>query len=248
MEFERWDPQWDEAVRRALVEYFDGRDCWATDHTVQITSFGGSGTTALCDHLQQLGLDVPKAPGMFPVKHRRYPNEAAEVPAGFRVVYPYGDPRNAVVSLFRRNLQAGHYRWLRYPQPRLERGRHVPALDELVDPDGPFQPRGEVRDRLADLGSFLAGGVDEFRLEDHVDRWLSGAHGYPVLFVRYEALEQVWPEVREFLGLAAEVPCLRVRERSSDWRSLPRETADRLDALYGPLAEKLAALPAALEV
>src|ERR1700748_263720 len=38
-------------------------------HTVQITSFGGSGTTALCNFLAEAGVDVPLTPGQFPFKH-----------------------------------------------------------------------------------------------------------------------------------------------------------------------------------
>ena len=65
-------------------------------HRVQVTSFGGSGTTALADHLLAAGVDLPKTPGFFPFKHQRVPPPGSAVPTGFRVVYPFGDPRNAV--------------------------------------------------------------------------------------------------------------------------------------------------------
>ena len=42
-------------------------------HTVQVTSFGGSGTTALADHLLAAGVDLPATPGYFPFKHQRIP-------------------------------------------------------------------------------------------------------------------------------------------------------------------------------
>jgi len=58
-------------------------------HRVQITSFGGSGTTALHEHLLDAGVDVPTTPGAFPFKHQRVPPASGSVPAGFRVLYPF---------------------------------------------------------------------------------------------------------------------------------------------------------------
>jgi hypothetical protein len=194
-------------------------------HQVQITSFGGSGTTSLYDYLLDAGVDLPLTPGSFPFKHQRMPPPAASVPAGFRVVYPFGDPRNAVVSVFRRGFQGGHYRGMRMRKP--------PA---------------EIDARLDNLDDFLAAGVDEFELEDHFDRWYtSSARGYPVLFLRFEDLPGPWPAVRDFLGLDAAVECMPMRARASVWQSLPHLQRDRLDEIYGPFARRLAAL-ASVEV
>jgi hypothetical protein len=188
-------------------------------HTVQITSFGGSGSTALSAHLAAAGVDIPKTPGEYPFKHQRFPPAAADVPAGFRVLYPYADPRNAMLSIFRRSYGIGHYR-----------GLHLRS------------PDAAAAARLASVDAFLAGGVDDFELEDHVERWLA-PHDYPVMFVRYERLPRVWPTVRDFVGLSATVPCLEMRERASEWKSLPRAQRRRLNEIYGKLAHRLDALP-----
>ncbi len=189
-------------------------------HTVQITSFGGSGTTALLEHLRQAGVDVPETPGSFPFKHQRTPPGSDRVPPGFRVVYPYGDPRNAVVSVFRREFQGGHYRGMRLRRP--------PA---------------DVEQSLHSLERFLERGIDEFEVADHFDRWFArDGRAYPVLFVRYEQLPEVWPTVREFVGLPPDQPALTVQPRVSEWQALPARLRDRIDRMYGDLARRLARL------
>ena len=192
-------------------------------HRVQITSFGGSATTALHDHLLRAGVDVPTTPGSFPFKHQRVPPASGAVPPGFRVVYPFGDPRNAVVSVFRRGFQGGHYRGMRLRRPTIEAEAH-----------------------LADLDHFLEGGVDEFEMQDHFDRWFeAGDRTYPVLFLSYEHLEHVWPTVCEFVGLPPDSAWLPVRPRASEWTALEAPQRERIDAMYGGLARRLAALPPA---
>lgn len=187
-------------------------------HTVQLTSFGGSGSTALSAHLAAAGVDLPKTPGEFPFKHQRFPPPAADVPPGFRVVYPYADPRNAMLSIFRRSYGLGHFRGLQ--------GR---------------SPDAAAAARLASLDAFLEGGVDDFELEDHVERWLAPRE-YPVMFVRYEMLPRVWPTVRAFVGIEQPVPCLEMRERASAWKALPRSQRRRLNKIYGSLVRRLDAL------
>jgi hypothetical protein len=190
-------------------------------HRVQITSFGGSGTTALHDHLLRVGVDVPTTPGSFPFKHQRVPPASAEVPPGFRVVYPFGDPRNAVVSVFRRGFQGGHYRGMRLRKPPLAAEGH-----------------------LTDLAHFLEGGIDEFEILDHFDRWHTrGDRTYPVLFLNFAHLAQAWPALCEFVGLPPDTECLPVRPRASEWTMLEPGQRDRIDAMYGALARRLAALP-----
>jgi hypothetical protein len=195
----------------------------APAHTVQITSFGGCGTTALVRHCADAGLDLPATPNHFPWKHQRVPPDPATVPSGFRVLYLHGDPRNAVMSVFRRGLQGGHYRALHmaHPPPAV-----LAALESLDD--------------------FLAAGVDHFGLEDHFDRWYARAGRYPVLFVRYEELASSWEAVAAFLGISPAHAPFRATRRSSDWRALPRAQRRRIDRLYGGLAARLAALPPVL--
>jgi hypothetical protein len=212
-----------DAFSSAMLDRLEQSPDMATvRHTVQVTSFGGSGTTALYDHLIAAGIDVPQTVGQFPFKHQRVPPARGDVPDGFRVVYLFGDPRNAVVSVFRREYQGGHYRGMRLQEPT---------------PD--------VERRLTDLDHFLDGGVDEFEIADHFDRWyLRDARSYPVMFLRYEDLPTAWPLVRDFVGLPTDDPCLELWERKSEWQRLPEPAQMRLEEMYGEFARRLAALPA----
>lgn len=208
------------AISRAIFERFSDSPS-AVRHSVQVTSFGGSGTTALCDHLAAAGIDLPATPGLYPFKHQRVPPASDAVPAGFRAVYLLGDPRDAVVSVFRRGFQDGHFVGMRgeLPAPEAEAG-------------------------LATLSTFLDRGIDEFEIEDHVDHWLT-AHDrtYPILVVRFEALQQSWSAIRDFVGLPPSDRGLPPVVRSSDWRELPRGLRKQIDRMYGRLAERIERLP-----
>ena len=212
--------QFREDLGPLLRSYAEQHDIDRIDHTVQVTSFGGAGTTALCDHLLSLGVDLQKGPAQWPFKHRRTPPSTTEVPEGFRVVYLVGDPRDAVLSIFRRDYQLGHYA----------------AMHER-------EPSPETRRNLASLDAFLDAGRDEFELADHLARWRAHDPGYPVMFVRYEHLAHVWPEVAGFVGLPSSRPALATRKRRSDWRALPPERRRQLDLLYGELVRVIDGLP-----
>jgi len=180
-----------EAAERVLDGYIASvDDPYAVTHRIQITSYGGSGTTALRDHCQDAGLDVPRSPDSWPFKHARVPPAAADVPDGFRAIYVYGDPRDAVRSIFRRGLQLGHYS----------------LLHDLR------RPSPEVEARLESLERYTEAGIDDFGLEEHFDNWAAAA-GYPVLLLRFESLPTTWPTVATFLGLPSGHPAPPVLTR-----------------------------------
>jgi hypothetical protein len=212
------DRRVNDAIADEMLDRLErSRDLAVVHHTVQVTSFGGSGTTALADHLLAAGVDLPTTPGFFPFKHQRVPPRAAAVPAGFRVVYPFGDPRNAVVSVFRRGFQGGHYRGMQLRRP-------VP----------------EVEQRLVSLETFLDAGIDDFGIEDHFDHWFNRSErGFPVLFVRFDDLPHAWPVLADFVSLPRDAPGLAVRGRASEWQSLPPLLRSRIDEMFGPLARRL---------
>ena len=216
----------DEETRGALADHLDARraDAERLDHDVQVTSFGGAGTTALCDHLTSRGVTLQRGPGHWPWKHRRRRPSPTDVPEGFRVIYLLGDPRDAVLSLFRRDYQLGHYQAVNERDPDPSAGRRLESLDR-----------------------FLQAGVDDFALADHVDRWLAPDPGYPLLAIRYEALASNWPEIADFVEIAPEPP-MAVLERASDWRSAPSWVRSRLDDMYGALARRIDALPSVWRV
>ena len=105
------------------------------------------------------------------------------------------------------------------------------------------KPSPEVEERLTSLERFLDAGIDEFGLQDHFDRWFErDTRPYPVLFVRFEDMATAWPNLRDFVGLPADEPGLRVRPRASEWQSLEEPMRTRIDEMYGPLAVRLETL------
>ncbi len=209
------------AISRAVFDALDGTgDPLAIHHTVQVTSFGGSGTTALCEHLAEAGVDLPGTPGYFPFKHQRVPPDTAQVPDGYTAVYLVGDPRDAIVSIFRRGFQIGHYIAMRM------------AL-----------PSERVESHLSTLEAFLDAGTDEFALESHFEAW-TDAHdrGYAILVVRLDKLSEGWPALVERLPIPRDTPPPPTVTRSSDWRSLPSQMRKRVDEMYGALAARVESL------
>ena len=72
-----------------------------------------------------------------------------EVPDGFRVVYLVGDPRDAVLSIFRRNYQFGHYGVLHGHEPDADAAARAETLETFADAGiDDFASRGPLR-RLA---------------------------------------------------------------------------------------------------
>jgi hypothetical protein len=136
------------------------------------------------------------------------------------VLYLVGEPRNAVLSVFRRGIQVGHYRFVH---------RREPTEEEMA--------------QLANLDTYLAAGVDLFDFADHLDRWLTAEHEYPTLFFRFESLADVWPQVRDAAGLPPDTPCLPLRPRHSDWSALAEPQRTSIQRMYGALAARIEAMP-----
>jgi hypothetical protein len=189
-------------------------------HTVQLTSFGGTGTTMLYRVLEAHGLDLPpNAPKYRPWKHLRVPPEDDAVPAGFRVAYLFGNPMNAVLSVFRRDYQRWHVRNMR---------------DDLTGWDDDWT-----------VEAFLAQERDHFAMAPHFHRWTRAERAYPILLLHFDALWDHLPEVAAFFGLPTraldDFPAKRPRH--SDWTDEPPAVQAHLRRLYGDLHAEIEALP-----
>lgn len=200
---------------------------WFFDHDLQVSSFGGAGTTLLCSWLgRQRHLATPRITGedWEPWKHMRTPPPDSPRRPDFRAVYVTSDPRDAVASVFRRNFQHGHVQ-------RLE---------------------GDVGswDFGWDLAGYLSQEGDLYRLSEHVDNWLGSHREYPILVLRYESLWDNLDALQRFVGLPDDTMATfppRV-PRSTDWRAEPAPIREGLDRMYGPLAARLEQLPGAFVV
>jgi hypothetical protein len=189
-------------------------------HTVQLTSFGGAGTTMLYRVLAEHGTGLPDAaPKYLPWKHLPTPPTDDEVPDGFRAAYLFGNPMNAVLSVFRRDFQRWHARNMR---------------NDLAGWNDDWT-----------LEEFLAQDRDHFEMAPHFHRWTRAVRTYPILLLHFDALWDRLPEVAAFFGLPTRVldDFPPRRPRHSDWTDESPVVQAHLRRLYGDLHEEIEALP-----
>ena len=187
---------------------------------IQVVSAGGTGGGEMASWLNR---DAPPGVQVVASSQRRLPPTQA-LP-GQRFVYVFGDPRDAVLSIF-----GGHAARETggFPVSAMD---HADRLSVLVSP----MTAGW---RLAD---FLAEGRDLLRLEEHLDFWLFADAPYEVVFVRAERMRESSGTLAAYLGLDVRPPDVPAPEPG--WASLAFEQRDRLAGIYSYLVERLKALP-----
>lgn len=183
-----------------------------------VVSPGGPAAGVLARWLEP---DGPPAIWMLTQSQRRQPP-----PPAFRTqkfIYVFSDPRNLALSLF--NQRPGQ---LSRPDIAPAASARPPADPAAIDPSG-------------DLKACLKQGRDPFHLEEHFDNWVQTGQPYPVLFVRYETLPDTAPQLARWLGLQR--PASGLEQAEADWRALPADEQDALQAVYGGLARRLESMP-----
>lgn len=188
-------------------------------HTVQVTSFGGCGTTMLQRFLQEHGRDVPGSLDAMPWKHARVPPASHKVKDGFRACYLFANPMDAVLSVFRRGFQHWHIQRM----------------------------QGDLSQWKWDweLEDFLRCRTDFFRLGEHFTNWTTAERDYPILLLRFETLWEYLPEVFEFLELPYDLmeQFPDERPRRSTWEDESPAVREALLELYGDLHRRVEAFP-----
>jgi hypothetical protein len=191
------------------------------EHTLQITSYGGCGTTLLYRFFSEHGVDTPPAvDDWYPWKHMLVPPSDRKVKEGFRAVYVFADPLNATLSVFRRDFQ------------------HELVRRMARDTSG-WNTSWSIED-------FLADGKDHFRLIEQYRNWTEAERSYPILLIKYESMWDHLPELMTYVGLpqAAADAFPEKRSRSSRWRDEPKEVQIKLETIYGDLWDEIRDAPA----
>ena len=148
-----------------------------------------------------------------------------------KAVYVYGDPQDAVISLFRRSYQS-------HMVPKLTSPSHLAGFDYRQYVDSNLYS--------GDFHSFLEKGEDAFGIVHHWRAWTTEEVGFPIALVKYESLHSHLHELLDFL----ELPLDTVnsfpprRNRASTCKNLPRQDADVLNSIYGAIREDMESLPA----
>mgnify|MGYP006273617889 CR=1 FL=1 len=174
-------------------------------------------------------------------RHWHYPRPDL-APAEFDgFVYLFSDPRNAVLSFFRRRER--------------KHSNHGFSDAESGRREWPVSNLGWVRRHLENLGGDKAAlneswGLEDyldhcdhdvFGLEAHLDAWLAERER-EVLFVRFETLWTHEAHLRAIVGTShSKLPAYA--PRAADWRALSPEVQAKLNARYGDFAERLEAMP-----
>lgn len=173
-------------------------------------SMGGVGSTALARHIGSISDKTVREHAYSPAVYDSYTN--------LRLGYMFGNPYNAVLSVFRRGYQQMHVKAMN-------------ANSQTVPVD------------LSGVGieAFLERGVDEFHIERQFDNWADEQNAkHPTVLIKYEGLSRSIGDVLEFFDMTK--PFV-VKARQSAWQSQPEHIRKGLERMYGGLAEKIEAMP-----
>lgn len=196
-----------------------------------VVSFGGAGTTAL---MQFLGAYVAlNSWNSFRdgIKHVNSPTHP--VLAGCtvrRAIYVFDDPIRALLSVFRRGMQANH-------MAKLTSNAHLDGAAYKAYVAAHAVP--------ITFEEYLAAGRDQFELDAHFTNWTTAPAPFPILYVHFDALFDSGPRILDYLGLPAEHASAfpAKRERSSSIDALTDEQRATLTRLYGDLQRRIASFP-----
>jgi hypothetical protein len=185
-------------------------------HILQVSSYGGCGTTMLYDFLSNKKAGVPDDYKDWYLRHTKKPPKEERVMNGFRCIYLYSDPFNSLISIFRRGYQNEIYRRL-----------------------------GNGKKKEWNLKEYLRNGEDVFLFKKTYKNWTESVRKYPILILKYETMWEYLPEIMAFVGLpkkaADDFP--EKRPRSSDWRSKPDVIREQLKSIYGDLRAEIQEAP-----
>lgn len=171
---------------------------------------GGVGSTALARHVLSLADKTHLEHAWSPLLYENF--------EGVRLGYMFGNPYNAVVSVFRRGFQH----------------MHVQAMNSN-------SPTGAVNLRGLSLEEYLERGRDEFHIERQFMNWTNSANAsHPTVLIKYERLGSHIGEVLEFFGCKK---AFEVRTRTSSWLEQPQHIRRGLERIYGGLAERIETAP-----
>jgi len=189
------------------------------DIEVLIVSAGGVGTTFLMDAIGKYK-SINQSSNSDGYKHLPIPPISQN--PNLKVVYVFGNPVMASISLFRRKYHA------------VQSIKSQQYLDE-----------GFTISEEMSLAEYASNGEDGHYFERHLNNWETNYRVYPTLFLRYETLFEQLEALALFLDLPAEFVSNfpAKRKRLSDKDALSPSTQEGLDAMYATLAAQMKALP-----
>lgn len=202
-------------------------------HRIQVTSFGGSGTTMLRNWLVEQGCSLPQEHDSGIWKHLPVPPtlDTYQIPAGFRAIYLIGDPVESLLSVFHRSYHMWH-------AVRMQSHSRWPA--QFLLEDYPVEPTWGLKE-------FLRLKQDCFGIHDHFAAWTTTpkrTREYPILVMKYDKIWEHQPELGEFLEFSKDQMASFPVRRERSHKDLTLNKGRRsLSSLYGKLADTIEAYP-----
>jgi hypothetical protein len=200
-------------------------------HTIQVTSFGGSGTTMLLEFLRREGVNVSRDYDWGIWKHLPSPPNKNQyvIPDQFRAVYLFSDPAVALASVFERRLQKWHA---------------IRMQSESLWPQG-FEINNELTWSNWGMEDYLRINRDCFGLERQFVAWTTGSyrtHGYPIMLLKYEQLWENLTRLGDFVGLTQDqISRFPQKQERKTTASGSASVSDALRLLYADLRRAVAA-------
>ncbi len=189
------------------------------DMDLLVTSGGGVGTTFVIDFLSKYR-QCNNRDDKDGFKHRDRPTPSPN--PWFKAIYVFGNPVNAIYSLFRREYHHEESYKL------LLNHRHLDPIPARMT-----------------LDEFAAEGVDRFLFERHFRNWHERFYQYPVMFIRYE---KIWENLEPLLDFAG-IPMSEIekfpeqKERKTQLDQIPDWTKANMRKIYGEFHDYLEAQP-----
>lgn len=220
-----------ERIKRKVAFTLEKRAIIRKQYDVIVVSYGGSGTTMLLDFLAPHMRVNSSNSFVDGIKHINSPDHPVlRYKKIERAIYLVADPREATLSLFRRNYALRMIAKLKAKHSNTEEYRRFVET---------YQPN------ILNLSDFLQRGEDLFGFRKHWQQWHEDTASFPVLFVRYDALHDSIAEILEFLGLPARLKddFPSRRQRATRLNELTIEDRRRLDRIYEDMATEIAEAP-----
>ncbi len=201
------------------------------DYDVIVVSFGGAGTTMLLEFLapylkvNNRNSYVDGLKHIYSPEHPILKNNSVG-----KVIYLMSDPRDSVLSLFRRNYAENMMAKLK--------ANHS-------SPEEYYSIVSENKSGIKKLSDFLEIGDDVFGFKEHWKQWTESTLTFPVLFINYETIHDSIKQILEFLELPVELENSFPprRQRNSSFEALSSSDRTCLNQIYEEMATDIANRP-----